>query len=87
LALLIVLSTGMSVGDAYAAVNGYLNASSSIWTVLTPQPIVFKSEQTPRVYDPMSTLAFGYASCTGISILLIDALRFKLLFALFPCVP
>lgn len=30
---------------------------------------------TPRVYDPMSTLLFGYASCTGVSILYVDALR------------
>ena len=37
--------------------------------------IKFGSEQTPLVYDPMSTMLFGYASCTGISLLLIDALR------------
>ena len=37
--------------------------------------VVFKSEQTPLIYDPMSTLAFGYASCTGVSILFAGALR------------
>jgi len=37
--------------------------------------IVFKSEQTPLIYDPLSTTLFGYASCTGISITYIDALR------------
>ena len=37
--------------------------------------IVFKGEMTPRVFDPMSTLLFGYASCTGVSILYVDALR------------
>jgi len=37
--------------------------------------IVFKSEQTPLIYDPMSTIVFGYASCTGVSILFADALR------------
>jgi len=38
-------------------------------------PIWFKSGQTPLVYDPMSVVAFGYASCTGISIVLVNALR------------
>jgi len=38
-------------------------------------PIEFRSGQTPLVYDPMSVIAFGYASCTGTSIFLIDALR------------
>ena len=28
--------------------------------------VVFKSSQTPLIYDPMSTIVFGYASCTGI---------------------
>lgn len=36
---------------------------------------MFKSSQTPLIYDPMATLAFGYASCTGVSIFLVDALR------------
>jgi len=36
---------------------------------------VFKSSQTPLIYDPMSTLVFGYASCTGVSILFANALR------------
>jgi transglutaminase-like putative cysteine protease len=38
-------------------------------------PIVFKAGQTPLIYDPMSILQYGYASCTGLSILLVDALR------------
>lgn len=37
--------------------------------------IVFKSSQTPLIYDPMSVLSFGYGSCTGVSIFFIDALR------------
>jgi len=41
----------------------------------TKRPIYFQSGQTPLIYDPMSILAFGYASCTGLSIVLIDALR------------
>jgi len=39
------------------------------------QPIYFKSGQTPLIYDPMSIISYGYASCTGLSILLINALR------------
>ena len=37
--------------------------------------VVFRSSQTPLIYDPMSTIVYGYASCTGVSILLADALR------------
>ena len=37
--------------------------------------IAFHAGSTPRVFDPMSTLLFGYASCTGVSILFADALR------------
>ena len=37
--------------------------------------IAFKSGQTPLVYDPMSVIVYGYASCTGVSIVLVDALR------------
>jgi hypothetical protein len=64
-----------SIDQAQEIVNGYANESSSVWTALTASPIVFKSEQTPLIYDPMSTLTFSFASCTGISILFIDALR------------
>ena len=39
------------------------------------KPIFFKSGQTPLIFDPMSTIGFGYASCTGISILFCNALR------------
>ena len=39
------------------------------------QPIYFKSSQTPMILDPMSTIGFGYASCTGTSILFCNALR------------
>ena len=27
--------------------------------------VVFKSSQTPLIYDPMSAIVFGFASCTG----------------------
>lgn len=48
--------------------------NTKIWGIF-PKPIVFKSSQTPLIYDPMSIIAFGYASCTGVSIFLVDALR------------
>ncbi len=49
-----------------------------LWTKLArneDQPIFFKPSQTPLIFDPMSTIAFGYASCTGTSILFANALR------------
>lgn len=54
-----------------------------IWTILgknhpgsnTTEPIFFKAGQTPLIFDPFSVLAYGYASCTGMSILLVFALR------------
>ena len=39
------------------------------------QPIVFKASQTPRIYDPLSVIAYGYSSCTGLAITLVSALR------------
>ena len=39
------------------------------------KPIKFVSGQTPLIFDPMSIIAFGYASCTGLSILFVFALR------------
>ena len=52
-------------------------ANAAIWSpgVLGAHQVVFRSDQTPLIYDPMSTLVFGYASCTGVSILYVDALR------------
>lgn len=39
-------------------------------------PIVFKGNQTPQIMAPISqTLTLGYASCTGLSILAVAALR------------
>lgn len=49
-----------------------------LWTKLArrdDEPIYFKSSQTPLIFDPMSTISFGYASCTGTSILFCNALR------------
>ena len=39
------------------------------------ESIYFHSGQTPLIFDPMSVIVFGYASCTGLAILLVSALR------------
>jgi hypothetical protein len=59
-----------SVGDVAMFVNEHL------WRLLNPKtPIYFKAQQTPLLYDSMSAISFGFASCTGLSILYLDALR------------
>ena len=55
------------INDVVHAVN------TDLWPLLGN--ITFKSGQTPLIFDPMSIIAFKYASCTGLSILLIHALR------------
>ncbi|KAL1521428.1 hypothetical protein AB1Y20_021092 [Prymnesium parvum] len=71
--LLSKMSNASSLSDVFTLVNAQL------WALLgkfSGNPsVVFRSEQTPLIYDPMSTVLFGYASCTGISLLLVDALR------------
>ena len=52
--------------------------SKEIWSALSPdptKPIHFVAGQTPLILDPMSVIAYGYASCTGMSIALVFALR------------
>ncbi|CAJ1930929.1 unnamed protein product [Cylindrotheca closterium] len=52
--------------------------NTHLWTQLSrdgSSPIYFKSGQTPLIFDPMSVIAYGYASCTGTSILFSNALR------------
>lgn len=63
-------------GDDIASVVHSANAN--IWKILAPPDqnvIYFKGGSTPLIFDPMSILAFGYASCTGVAILLVNALR------------
>ena len=59
----------MSVSDVVYFVN------DMIWSGAFGNTVVFKSSQTPLIFDPMSIIVFGYASCTGVSIFLVDALR------------
>ena len=52
--------------------------NTHIWTAIAPKhvdSIVFVSGQTPVIYDPMSVMAFGYASCTGLATLFTNVLR------------
>ena len=52
--------------------------NAEMWKLLAPADsdcIVFKSGSTPIIFDPMSIMTFGYASCTGTSILFVNALR------------
>ena len=53
--------------------------NTHVWSVVpgasNTHPIIFQGGQTPLIMDPMSILVYGYASCTGTSILLVNALR------------
>jgi len=68
---LLKLSNDTSVERVAVALN------QQMWTDLRPNqsPIVFRPDQTPLIFDSISTIAFGYASCTGISISYVNALR------------
>jgi transglutaminase-like putative cysteine protease len=61
----------MTISDVALLINSKLWSGNPV----IGKTIVFNSSQTPLIYDPMSTLAFGYASCTGVSIFYVDALR------------
>mmetsp|Transcript_24700 Transcript_24700/g.59548 ORF Transcript_24700/g.59548 Transcript_24700/m.59548 type:complete len:422 (+) Transcript_24700:124-1389(+) len=51
--------------------------NTRLWSILgrTDKPIVFVAGLTPRIYDPLSVMAYGHSSCTGLAILLVSALR------------
>jgi hypothetical protein len=52
--------------------------SKNLWSALSSdptKPIHFVAGQTPLIFDPMSVIAYGFASCTGMSIVLVFALR------------
>ncbi len=52
--------------------------NTRLWALMardSTKPIVFKASQTPRIYDPLSVIAYGYSSCTGLAIMLVSALR------------
>jgi hypothetical protein len=70
-----VISASGQNPDEMTTEDVVYTVNDGLWNGAFGKNIVFKSSQTPKIYDPMSTLAFGYASCTGVSIFFIDALR------------
>lgn len=71
----ILIASGGNLDD-FSTADAVLAINIGLWNgAVINQTIVFKSDQTPLIYDPMSVLAFGYASCTGVSVFLINALR------------
>ncbi|GKY93944.1 hypothetical protein MPSEU_000361300 [Mayamaea pseudoterrestris] len=55
-----------------------LTLNTHMWTLLAPRhvdSITFVGGSTPLIFDTMSVLSFGYASCTGLAILFVNALR------------
>eukprot|EP00977_Amphora_coffeiformis_P024113 scaffold15089_cov168-Amphora_coffeaeformis.AAC.5 len=65
--------------EMYYNISAVVRATNAeMWKILAPAGsdcIVFKSGSTPLIFDPMSIMTFGYASCTGTSILFVNALR------------
>lgn len=50
--------------------------NTKLWTMLSKSGcIVFQSGQTPAIFDAMSVIVYGHASCTGLSILFVEACR------------
>merc|ERR1711920_1055233 len=66
---LLLDSQGVDVNQVVHAVN------TDIWKAFGESEIVFKEHQTPLIFDPMSTISYKHASCTGLSIFLVNALR------------
>lgn len=51
--------------------------NTKLWAILgrPNKPIIFQAGLTPRIYDPLSVIAYGHSSCTGLAVLLVAALR------------
>ena len=56
--------------------------NTRLWSILgrgsnsnNIKAIAFQAGLTPRIYDPLSVIAYGHSSCTGLAILFIAALR------------
>ena len=74
-----ILVKNSTVGDRTKVKEVISLLNDKIWTVAASysntDSIAFQHGQTPLIYDPMSVLLFGYASCTGLSIFFVDMLR------------
>lgn len=65
-----ITDTNLEIEDLIRTINENMWVRSYLGN-----DVVFKSSQTPLIYDPMSAIVFGFASCTGVSILFADALK------------
>ena len=70
---LLTLKKQATIEEVVESVNK--NLWSSFQNVNNGESIKFRAGQTPLIYDPMSVILNGYGSCTGLSIMLVDALR------------
>lgn len=65
----LLLNQTLSLAETVHSINRHM------WEMLSTPSIRFVAGQTPAIFDSMSVIAFGYASCTGTSILFAEALR------------
>mmetsp|Transcript_3272 Transcript_3272/g.4763 ORF Transcript_3272/g.4763 Transcript_3272/m.4763 type:complete len:390 (-) Transcript_3272:170-1339(-) len=75
----ILTSKSRDSSDIPTAKEIVQSLNDQIWTTAATysnsESIKFQHGQTPLIYDPMSVLIFGYASCTGLSIFFVNILR------------
>lgn len=60
------------IQDAGSLSEAALILNENIWSIWD---IVFKPNQTPEIMSPFQVIQAGHASCTGLSIFLVNALR------------
>ena len=62
-----ILSDHLDVSDTNLEIEDLVRTiNENMWVrSYLGNDVVFKSSQTPLIYDPMSTIVFGFASCTG----------------------
>lgn len=65
-------SSAMTTAETVQRLN------AGMWKLLAPAStdcITFVSSETPLIFDPMSVLVWGHASCSGLAVLFVNALR------------
>ena len=62
-----ILSDHLDVSDTNLEIEDLVRTiNENMWVrSYLGNDVVFKSSQTPLIYDPMSAIVFGFASCTG----------------------
>jgi hypothetical protein len=71
----LLLDSGANREANVSEVVRILNTHAWPLISLNNQTIHFVASQTPLIFDPMSILVFGYASCTGLAIVMVHVLR------------